>query len=79
MPAFYSWIKTNNEQTKKHLSYGGETLCGNTIPDRHEYNVYSSGDVCIRCQRGYLKELKEIRGDEWRDFVDMSMIPDLTI
>ena len=79
MTAFYAWTKGNGEDTKKHLSYGGETMCGVTIPTRHEYSIYSSGEVCIRCQKAYVKELKEMYGDDWKDYFDESKAQDLDI
>lgn len=79
MAALYSWSKSNGQQTKKHISYGGETLCSLPIPSRHEYSVFTSGDICIRCQKTYLKNIKEDRGEDWREFIDESMVPELNI
>lgn len=79
MPAFYSWLKSNNQQTKQHISHGGQTLCGHDIPLRHTYNIFTSCDVCERCQKSYVKELKLHYGEEWKDYADSSMVPDEAI
>ncbi|MEL0637666.1 hypothetical protein V6259_12935 [Marinomonas sp. TI.3.20] len=79
MPAFYSWLKANKEETKKHISYGGTTMCGHEIPARHTYNVYGYTDVCLRCQKGYVAGMKEKYGDEWKDYINTMYVPDLEL
>lgn len=79
MAALYSWLKGNNQETKKHISHGGETLCGYSIPSRHSYTLITGSEICLRCQKAFVSEAKEKYGSEWKESFESSFAPDITI